>query len=515
MNFWASLNIRKKLSFSFLTLTAVLALTAAITSGVKLAGAQTDALWSKGKSLSAVMADAVTSAYLSDELTTTNGASGRSMEFVKNDPDVSLAAIVSVDLNTKTVAIKEQKAFGQGNKFDAASLSGPMGEGKFQFEKNGFMVVASRLGDEAQDGNKKVYLLLALNDGAISRANTRNLVGMVVLGLIMVGLGLGASRFLGDALVKPLVNIRDRMNDISEGEGDLTARLEVNGNDEVAQISASFNKFVGNVQAIVQEVVTISSNIASGSLQMNAGMSEMAVTADAIAHTAENQKSSVQQAKGNVTTIAKSSAVINLTVVDAMAVFDEAQGSAGKGEVAVGAAVSGMQVISQNSKQIGNILAVITEIANQTNLLSLNAAIEAAKAGQHGKGFAVVAEEVRKLADRSAQAVKEISALVGTTSESIANGTAMVNTAGDALRSIASAILASAERMKAIGDQSHAQSQDSTQVVGAMNSLSSIAEGNAAATEEMAATIRETTRTVEELSRLAESLNHLVSRFKV
>ena len=515
MEFWKNLNIRKKLSYSILALTTLLALTSGLVSGVKLASAQSDALKLKGRSLAAVLAEAVTSSFLSDDLGTTVGSTDRALEFVKGDQDVTLAAVVAVDVKTKLATVKFQKSFAPETKLDLAAMTEPLAKGDQDYDIKGFVVVASPLGQEAQDPSKKTYQMLVLNDAAISKLNRKNFLTMVALGMVMVGVGFAASQVLANAIVKPLETIQQRMRDISEGEGDLTARLEVDGKDEIAQLSLHFNRFVENIQTIVHQVISISSNIASGSLQMTAGMSEMASTADAIAHTAENQKSSVKQANESVGTIAGSSKVIYSNVADALLVFDQAQDAAGKGGTAVGAAVSGMQVINQNSKQIGNILNVITEIANQTNLLSLNAAIEAAKAGEHGKGFAVVAEEVRKLAERSAQAAKEITALIQTSSKSIDDGTNMVNTAGAALKSIEESIRASAERMKTIGSQSQTQSQDSTTVVGAMGSLSSIAEGNAAATEQMAATIRETTRTVNELSNLAESLNHLVSRFKV
>jgi len=521
MGLWKNLTIRKKLTFSILILTAVLGLVIIGSAVVMLKVSQTRALDKKGQSVAKLLAESVVTDILNDDLGSTVGSTQKTLERAGGDEDVSLTAVIMIKDGKREAT--SFKAFGKEDaKLDAYSLSAPLEAKASEVTKEGMnyklagydmtvMPVEVTGGDVA----KKYYLLVAMNSSRVNREIATSLGLMLLIGGVMVLLGFGAAFLLSNAIVKPLENIKQRMRDISEGEGDLTARLDVNGKDEIAELSKHFNRFVENIQGIVNQVVHISTTIASGSLQMTAGMTEMAATADSIAQTAENQKTSVKQANEKVSTIAQSSQVVYSNVTNALQVFDQAQNAATKGGTAVGEAVNGMQVINQNSKQIGSILTVITEIANQTNLLSLNAAIEAAKAGEHGKGFAVVAEEVRKLAERSAQAAKEITSLIHTSSKSIEDGSTMVNTAGSVLKSIQESITASGERIKAIGNQSQRQSQDSTAVVGVMSDLSGIAEQNAAATEEMAATIRETTRTVDDLSRAAESLSALVSRFRV
>jgi methyl-accepting chemotaxis protein len=284
-------------------------------------------------------------------------------------------------------------------------------------------------------------------------------------------------------------------------EGDLTVRLDRPFAPAYETLRADFNATVTQLA----EIMRIISHRASG---IETASSETSAAADDLSRRTENQAANLQQ---TATTLNEITNAVSRTA-EGSAQADKMVSETGveareSGEV-VRRAVSAMSEIEASSKQIFQITGVIDEIAFQTNLLALNAGVEAARAGDAGKGFAVVAQEVRALAQRSAEAAKEIKALIASSSNQINSGATLVGEAGEALERIVGRVGDVTRLITEISASVREQANGLKEVNIAVNRMDQITQQNAAMVEE-------STAASHAMRQEAEQLGSMIRRFKV
>ncbi|GIU47058.1 methyl-accepting chemotaxis protein [Shewanella algidipiscicola] len=224
---------------------------------------------------------------------------------------------------------------------------------------------------------------------------------------------------LNHSISAPLTQAIDAMNDIAQGEGDLTKRLPTTGNDEVVALAKAFNVFVGKINHMVAELQPVGHHLNQDADRLLNAVSESNASVDHLHQetsnvaTAINQMlSTTQEMASNTQQAADAANSVKRQALDSKTQMDSTVNNTHKLVEELRSAEVITEHLGVSSKQIGNILEVIRGIADQTNLLALNAAIEAARAGTHGRGFAVVADEVRALANRTQDSTNEIQKIV-------------------------------------------------------------------------------------------------------
>lgn len=336
---------------------------------------------------------------------------------------------------------------------------------------------------------------------------------LLVVSLLLIVVGLVLAFFIGRQLSLPLKKVQDTI--LAVAEGDLTHSVDVSSNDEVGTVAKALNRTIERIHEAISLVAVTTNTLAGTSQEMAAAAEEVSASIEEVASTA-NQFSSVLE--GANTTVERVSATV-------LQVSDQAN----DGQQAIVEIIKQVSLLRDDtrrlagevaslnslSEEVGKIVSTINAIADQTNLLALNAAIEAARAGEHGRGFAVVADEVRKLAEQSAQASNEIGKIIGRIQEGITVVVGEMEQGAESANDTLGNVSASGELINKIMQSIENVAEEIKVITNSINEINIGGHEIASATEEQAASIQQVASSAQDLTELGAKLKELVGYFEL
>lgn len=346
-----------------------------------------------------------------------------------------------------------------------------------------------------------------------ARKRANRVVGFYLISVLFFGIV--AAIFVSYGITAPIKQILSRVKDIATGDGDLRKRVYTRSGGEMKELAHWMNLFLEKTQSIIFTISNASDVVRETTDQLGRQAQRTSVSASGISKNMMEQSMNLDECTnslGSIDDLIQNSAE---STRQAASLSKIAMDRALQGGGSVHETIEAMEKIEESAKKVEHLVGSITEIASQTNLLAINAAIEATKAGEHGKGFAVVAEEVRKLAERARKLTAEVTHLIGESGTRVRAGVSLAKGAGVSLDGIIKDVEAVASLIQRIAVSSSKQTESSTLVLEFMEKVSGAVRSNLEEMQEVTKATEFTTLETNKLDSLVNQLKELVGQFQI